>query len=147
MSMIRTLTVLAALAVGSAAVAEPAKKTDKPADKVSGDDKAKRDALPKATVERFLAFFDQLVAIAVANKDDCTKMANAVNAHVDANQAILKEIAEAKAQNKEPPQSARDHVMKKTNDELTPAMRVKCSQDKAVMAAFMRMRTNARTTK
>jgi hypothetical protein len=127
------------------------KKADKPADKpaakpdAKGDDKSgKREPLPSATAERFVAFFDKLVEIVVANKEDCAKMATAVNAHVDANQALLKEIADAKAANKEPPAAMKDHVMQKTKDDLQPAM-AKCGQDKAVMAAFSRIRPGART--
>lgn len=158
MSMIHTLTVMAALAAAPLAWADPPKaapaekKADKPADKpaakpdAKADDKAgKKEPLPAATAERFMAFFDKLVEIVVANKDDCAKMASAVNAHVDANQALLKEIADAKASNKEPPAAMKDHVMQKTKDELGPAMMAKCSQDKAVMAAFNRIRPGART--
>ena len=149
MSMIRTFTVMAALsaaAMATPALADPPKApaADKKADKA--DDKSgKREPLSQATAEKFMAFFDKLVDIVVANKDDCTKMATAVNAHVDANQPLLKEIADAKAANKEPPQAMKDHVMKKTQDELQPAMMAKCGQDKAVMAAFMRIRPGAKT--
>ena len=154
MSIIRTLTVMAALTAAPLAWADtpkaaPAeKKADKPADKpaAKADDKAgKKEPLSQATAERFMAFFDKLVEIVVANKDDCTKMAGAVNAHVDANQALLKEIADAKASNKEPPAAMKDHVMQKTKDELQPAMMAKCSQDKGVMAAFNRIRPGAKT--
>ena len=154
MSMIRTLTVMAALTAAPLAWADtpkaaPAeKKADKPADKpaAKADDKAgKKEPLSQATAERFMAFFDKLVEIVVSNKDDCTKMASAVNAHVDANQALLKEIADAKASNKEPPAAMKDHVMQKTKDELQPAMTAKCSQDKGVMAAFNRIRPGAKT--
>lgn len=154
MSIIRTLTVMAALAAAPLAWADtpkaaPAeKKADKPADKPAAkpDDKAgKKEPLSAATAERFMAFFDKLVDIVVTNKDDCTKMASAVNAHVDANQALLKEISDAKAANKEPPAAMKDHVMQKTKDELQPAMMAKCSQDKGVMAAFNRIRPGAKT--
>ncbi|HSS02213.1 MAG TPA: hypothetical protein VLM79_34380 [Kofleriaceae bacterium] len=154
MSIIRTLTVMAALTAAPLAWADtpkaaPAeKKADKPADKpaAKADDKAgKKEPLSQATADRFMAFFDKLVEIVVANKDDCTKMASAVNAHVDANQALLKEIADAKASNKEPPAAMKDHVMQKTKDELQPAMTAKCSQDKSVMAAFNRIRPGAKT--
>ena len=155
MSMIRTLTVIAALGAASMAFADtpkaPAadKKADKPADKPAAkpDDKgAKKEPLSQATADKFIAFFDKLVAIVVANKEDCTKMATAVNAHIDANQALLKEIADARTQNKEPPQAMKDHVMQKTAEELQPAM-AKCGQDKAVLTAFGRLRSGARTTK
>ena len=158
MSIIRTLTVMAALTAAPLAWADtpkaaPAeKKADKPGDKpaakgdAKGDEKpGKKEPLSQATAERFMAFFDKLVDIVVGNKEDCTKMATAVNAHVDANQALLKEIADAKAANKEPPAAMKDHVMQKTKDELQPAMMAKCSQDKGVMAAFNRIRPSAKT--
>ena len=154
MSIIRMLTVVAALTAAPLAWADtpkaaPAeKKADKPAAKpdAKADDKSgKKEPLSQATADRFMAFFDKLVEIVVANKDDCTKMAGAVNTHVDANQALLKEISDAKAANKEPPAAMKDHVMQKTRDELGPAMQAKCSQDKGVMAAFNRIRPGART--
>jgi hypothetical protein len=159
MSMIRLFTMIAALTAASLPAstaladtppkppAQAGKPADKPAAKPGDDKAAKKEPLAQATAERFIAFFDKLVELVVANKDDCTKMATAVNSHVDANQAVLKEIADAKAQNKEPPQAMKDHMMQKTRDELQPAMMAKCGQDKAVMAAFMRIRPGARTTK
>lgn len=135
-----------ALADQPKATAQADKKTDKPAAKPSDkpDDKsAKKETLAQSTAERFVAFFDKLVDLVVASKDDCTKMAAAVNAHVDANQPLLKEVSDAKAQNKEPPQAMKDHVTQKTRDELQPAM-AKCGQDKAVMNAFMRIRPGSR---
>ena len=168
MSMIRTFTMIAVLGAATLAFAEPPKapaqadkKADKPADKpaakpdakpdakadAKADDKAgKREQLSQATADKFVAFFDKLVAVVVANKEDCTKMANAVNAHVDANQPLLKEIADAKDQHKEPPQAMKDHVLQKTRDELQPAM-AKCGQDKAVMNAFTRLRTGPKPAK
>ena len=157
MSMIRTFTMIAVLGAATMAFAEPPKapaqadkKADKPADKPAAkaepkaDDKAgKREMLSQATADKFVVFFDKLVAVVVANKEDCTKMATAVNGHVDANQPLLKEIADAKDQHKEPPQAMKDHVLQKTRDELQPAMS-KCGQDKAVMAAFTRLRPGAK---
>jgi hypothetical protein len=160
MSMIRTFTMIAALGAATMAFAEPPKapaqadkKADKPADKpaakadAKADDKAgKREPLSQATADKFIVFFDKLVAMIVANKEDCTKMANSVNAHVDANQPLLKEIAEAKEQHKEPPQAMKDHVLQKTRDELQPAM-AKCGQDKAVMTALSRLRSGGKPAK
>ena len=156
MTMIRTFTMMAILGAATMALAEPPKapaqadkKADKPADKPAAkpDDKAgKREQLSQATADKFVVFFDKLVAVVVANKEDCAKLASAVNAHVDANQPLLKEIADAKEQHKEPPQAMKDHVLAKTRDELQPAM-AKCGQDKAVMNAFTRLRPGAKSTK
>lgn len=150
MSMVRTFTILAALTASSAAYAErpaakppekpAAKATDKPADKPADD---KKQPLSDAEAQRFYAFFDKLVGIVVANKEDCGKMAAGVNAHIDAHQALLKDAAAAKNQGKELPQSVRDKIAKKTANELAPAMQHKCMSDKPVMDAFMRMKPPA----
>jgi hypothetical protein len=156
MSMIRTLTLITALTAGTAAFADPAakapaekkadkpadKKADKPADKPAATDKAaaKKETLSEAEAQKFVAFFDKLVAIVVATKDDCTKMAAGVNGHVDANQPLIKEMSDAKNQNKDLPPSVKDKIAKKSKDELAPAMMAKCSNDKSVQDAFMRMR-------
>jgi hypothetical protein len=146
--MIRTLTMVAVLAAGTVAVADTPKqapapaKNDKPAADKKSDkpaDAAKKDAISDADAQRILAFFDKLVSIVTTNKDDCAKMAAAVNAHVDANQALLKEMSDAKNQSKELPQAVKDKIAAKAKDELTPAM-AKCGKDKAVQAAFQRLK-------
>jgi hypothetical protein len=144
MSMIRTLTMVAVLAAGTVAVADTPKqapapaKNDKPAaDKKPADGKT---AVSDADAQRFLAFFDKLVSIVTTNKDDCAKMTAGLNAHIDANQALLKEINDAKNQSRELPQAVKDKLAAKANDELKPAM-AKCGKDKAVQAAFQRLKT------
>ncbi len=145
MSMIRTFTMLAALTGSTAAYADkpappPAKPADKPVAKPADKPAAPKTALSEAEAQRFYAFFDKLVAAVVTNKDDCVKMAAAVNAHIDASQALLKDASDAKAAGKELPQSVKDKIAKKSTDELLPAMKVKCAPDKAVGDAFMRLK-------
>jgi hypothetical protein len=145
MSMIRTFTMLAALTASTAAYADkpappPAKPADKPVAKPADKPAAPKTALSEAEAQRFYAFFDKLVAAVVTNKDDCVKMAAAVNAHIDASQALLKDANDAKAAGKELPQSVKDKIAKKSTDELLPAMKAKCAGDKAVGEAFMRLK-------
>lgn len=163
MSMIRSLAIAAAsfaLAAGSAfadppaakAPAEkkadkPADKTAKPADKPTTDKPAdtkpadvKKAQLSDAEAQQFVAFFDKLVTVIVANKADCTKLAAAINAHMDANANVIKAMTDAEKQNKHLAPEVKAKITKRVTEELAPAMTEKCGEDKAVLAAFMRLR-------
>ena len=140
MSLIRTFTLLAALGAASPTFADPPKapaQADKKADKPA--DKGKKEPLSQATAERFIAFFDKLVAIVVANKEDCPKMAGAMNKHIEENRPLLKLVAEARSQNKHLPQHIKDKIAKKAAEELTPAMVAKCNKDRGVRSALLRI--------
>ncbi|HET7502855.1 MAG TPA: hypothetical protein VFK02_17655 [Kofleriaceae bacterium] len=163
MSMIRTVAMLVAIlavpVASSRAFAEPPKpppeKAEKAPDKAS-DKKADKPAAPapapadkpvaKETVsdadaQRFYAFIERLIAIVVANQDDCVKMAAGVNAHVDANTALLKDASELRHQNKQLPPAIKEKMARKFKDELEPAITRKCSKDKPVQDAFKRIDT------
>ena len=154
MTTIRAFTVITAVitALASASVAladtpkAPAdKKADKAPDKAAPaapaapDKPGKKESMSNADAEKFLAFFEKLIAIVVANQDDCAKMATAVNGHVDANQALIKEANDAKNKGKDLPPAVKEKLEKKAKEELQPAITKKCVNDKAVQAAFMRM--------
>ena len=109
-----------------------APKKDAPPAKDAG----KTDAAP-ADVKAFLAFFDKLTDIAVADKDDCKKMAADLNKHIDDNKALLDKAAEAQAKNQKLPDSAKEHMMKNVQ-RLMGAMQ-KCGADPGVQAALNRM--------
>jgi hypothetical protein len=137
--------------VSATALAEPPKAPaeKKPAEKAAKDDKAapakddkaaKKEMVSDEMAQRFLAFFEKLVGIVVANKEDCTKMATEVNAHVDASQGVIKDATDARLQGKDLPQPVRDKIAKRTADELGPAMMAKCSNDRGVMTAFARIK-------
>jgi hypothetical protein len=125
----------------------PARKVDKPA----GDKKAgapakpdtrsapSADTLPDDVAKRFVEFFDKLTRIVVENQSDCAKMAAGVNTHVDTHEALLKQITDAKAQNKSLPPADKEKIAKKSAEELAPAMMKKCSNDRPVMTALMRI--------
>jgi hypothetical protein len=164
MSLFRTFLAIVVLTASGAAMAEPPAKapekaTDKKAEKApeKAADKAPEKTADKAAdkkaadkpreevsddlAQRFVAFFDKLTTIVVAHKQDCAKMAAEVNAHVDANQPLLKQVAEAKEQHKTLPQATKDRIAKKSAEELAPAMMVKCSSDRIVTNAFLRIRS------
>jgi len=133
MTTIRVLTVIATLAISTVAFADTPKAPAAP------DKTAKKETISDADAEKFVVFFDKLVAIAVTNKEDCTKMAAGFNAHVDANQALIKEAHAAKSSGKELPASAKEKIEKKTREEFGPALSKKCGTDKTVQASLMRM--------
>jgi hypothetical protein len=118
-------------------------KTDKPAAKPDPSEKTekteKKELLSDADARRFSDFFDKLVAIVIANQEDCVKMAAGVNGHIDANQAVINVITDPKNKDKRLPPAVEERIQKKARDELTPAITKKCAQDKAVEAAFNRM--------
>lgn len=155
MSMLRMLTMIAALTAGSATFADtpakaPAKapaekkadpKADKPADKPASTDKAaKKETIADADAQRFYGFVEKLVAIAVDTRDDCAKMAAGFNAHIDANKALLKEAADMKQQGKEVAPAMKGKMEKKFREDLGPLVMHKCGKDKPVMDALMRLK-------
>lgn len=109
----------------------PAPKKDAPK-----KDAPKAEAAP-ADVQQFVAFFDKLVDIAVADKDDCKKMSGDLNKHIDDNKALLDKAAEAQSKGQKLPDSVKSHMMDKTKV-LMGAMQ-KCGADKDVQAALSRM--------
>jgi tRNA U34 5-carboxymethylaminomethyl modifying GTPase MnmE/TrmE len=127
-------TLAAAIALAAPALAAPPAKppAEKPADKPA------REPVSDADAQRYLSFFEKLVAIVVANQNDCARMAAAIDAHVEANQALVKEVAEAKNRQKELPPAVKAKIQQKVKDELQPALQ-KCVQDKAVKAALERL--------
>ncbi|HEU4731562.1 MAG TPA: hypothetical protein VFT22_26890 [Kofleriaceae bacterium] len=141
------IVVSAAGPVAAPALAEPParpaaeKKPDKPAAGSPGDDKPAKTTVSDADAQRFYAFIEKLIAIVVANQDDCVKMAAGVNAHVDANRALIKEAADLKAQNKALPPAIKDKLSHKFKEELEPAIKKKCSNDPAVREAFLKIKT------
>ena len=132
MKLIRTLSLSLALAASiSPAFADDAKKPAPATPPAAAKEPAKAD------VDKFLAFFDKLVDVIVANKDSCPAMAAGVNKHIDANADLMKMAAEAKAAGKELPKEAKDHMMASTK-KMMGAMQ-KCGNDPDVQKAFMRM--------
>ena len=99
---------------------------------------ARAETVSEADAQRFVTFFEKFIAIVVANQNDCPKMATGIHAHFDANAALLKQMADAKAQKKQLPPAVKAKMEQKIKNELSPALQ-KCAQDKAVQAALSRM--------
>lgn len=98
----------------------------------------KRVEVSKADGEKFMAFFNKMVAAIVQNKEDCPKMAAAVTKVIDAHQPILKKTNEQKTAGKKLPKALEDKMMARVKDEMMPAMQ-KCGADKDVQDALARM--------
>jgi hypothetical protein len=151
MTTIRAFTIIAALASASAALADPApaKKPDAPAKAPAAPaapapatDKpaaSKKEVVSDADAQKFLAFFDKLVSIVVANQDDCTKMAAGINGHMDANQPLIKAANDARSSNKDLPPTVKEKIEKRAKEDFVPALTKKCAQDQGVQNALMRM--------
>jgi len=156
MSTIRTLTMIAALTAGTvachksadksavadkSAAADPAASADKaPGAAAAGSADqpaaATKELIPEADAERFYTFIEQLVTIAVANEDDCVKLAAAITAHIDANKAVVADAGAMMKLHKELPPSVNEKMNKKFKDELGPAVTKKCGKDQSVMGAL-----------
>jgi 2-oxoglutarate dehydrogenase complex dehydrogenase (E1) component-like enzyme len=93
----------------------------------------------KADADRFMAFFNKLIDILVATQDDCAKMTTQLNAHLDANAALVKEMNSPENKNKDIPKEYKDKMNARVKKEMMPALQKKCIQDKGVQAAMERM--------
>ena len=97
---------------------------------------------PKATeveageAERILEFFNRFADTIIANKDDCKKMAAAINTFVDANAENIKKAKEIKDGKKRLPRAIEEKMMARLK-EMVPAMQ-KCQKDADVKKALER---------
>jgi hypothetical protein len=147
MTLIRAFTAIAVSTLlatgsiaGSVALADtPKPSADKKADKPADKPADKKEMVSDADAQKFLAFFEKLVNIVVANQDDCVKMAAGINGHLDGNQAMIQAMNEAKNKNKDLPAAIKEKLEKKVKDEFVPALTKKCGTDKTVEAALGRM--------
>ena len=145
---VRSLFIAAALA-GTAYADQPAppatKKpapTEKKAPTTTQPSEVKKAELSPAEAEKFLVFFNKFVDTVVAAKEDCAKLTKDINVLIDANTALLKQIQDAKAANKDLPQATKDKMMSRVK-EMMPAMQ-KCGQDPSFQAAMKRMEGKAK---
>jgi hypothetical protein len=99
----------------------------------------KKEVVPDAEARKYSDFFDKLVAVVVATRDDCVKMAAGIHGHINANQALVQDMNAPRNKNKELPPAVKERIQNQVRDELTPAIVRKCSTDKGVEAAFNRM--------
>lgn len=126
MKLLTTFTMIAILAATTVASAEA------PAPVPAQDAE-----ISKADADKFLAFFNAFVDAIVQNKDNCPKMATALNGVIDKNKALIQKANEAKAAGKKLPKALEEKMMARVK-EMMPAMQ-KCGADKDVQAALQRM--------
>jgi hypothetical protein len=146
MKLLRSFTLIAALAGASTVYAETAKAPAPAADKKApdkapaagaGDKKDAGQEISAAEADEFLKFFNKFVDAIVANKDNCEKMAGAINSVIDANMALVKKANEAKAAGKKLPKKLETEMMSSVKN-MMPGMQ-KCGSDKKVQDALKRM--------
>ena len=144
MSLIRSFAIAAILAAPVVAMADTPKAA--PAPTKPSPDVTKKDAAPpaktevsKAEAEKFVAFFNKLIDVIVANQDDCTKMASGISTFIDSNQALIAEGKAAKNSNKELPKEYKDKMDARISKDMLPALKKKCITDKGVQAAMQKM--------
>jgi hypothetical protein len=144
MKLVRTLSMIIALAGASTALADtPAKApAPAPAEKKAPDKAPAKEELGKADVEKVEKFFDEFYNAVVKNQDACPKMATAINTLLDKNEAWLKKMAES---GKDMPQASKDKMQKKMQDMMNGMM--KCKDDKGVQASMQRFMTIAASKK
>lgn len=143
MKLVRTLSMIIALAGASTVYAQAPAKTPAPApaktpapapaEKKAPDKAAAKDELSPAEIQKAEKFFDELYNAVIKNQDACPKMATALNAVLDKHQEWLKKMVES---GKDLPQASKDKMQKKQADLGNGIM--KCKDDKAVVAAMQR---------
>ena len=101
--------------------------------------KPKAEEISQADADKYLAFFTKLTDAIVQNKDNCGRMASQMNTVIDANQDIIKHVAEEQSAGKKLPKKLEEKMAARTR-EMIPAMN-KCGADTEVRAALKRIDT------
>ena len=122
--MRRLLPIAVALLLGATVAHAETKAPAKPAE------------VEPAEAERILDFFNRFADTIIANKDDCKKMAGAINSFVDSNADNIKKAKEIKDGKKRLPKAVEEKMMARLK-EMVPAM-TKCQKDADVKKALER---------
>jgi len=93
----------------------------------------------KAETEKVIAFFNKFIDIIVANQDDCPKMASAISALADANKQLIADGKKAKAAGLQLPPEYKARMEARVKNDMLPALKKKCGNDKAVGEAIGKM--------
>jgi len=140
MKLVRTFSMLIALASASTVYADSPAKAPPPAAKKAPDKAADKPAakaeLSPAEVAKVEKFFNEFVDAFVKNQDSCPKMVAAVNALLDKNLEWLKAMA---ASGKDMPKDSKEKMNKRMGEVMSAAM--KCKDDKGLAAAMQRFMT------
>lgn len=133
MKLVRTLSMIVALAGASTVHAQaPEKKAPAP-EKKAPEKAAPKEELSPADVKKAEAFFEEFFNAVVKNQDACPKMAPAINGVIDKHEAWLKKTM---ASGKDMPQASKDKIQKRQGEMMGGVL--KCKDDKDVQAAFQR---------
>ncbi|HEY1815768.1 MAG TPA: hypothetical protein VGG74_25640 [Kofleriaceae bacterium] len=89
-------------------------------------------------IETFLSWFDKLADNAVADQNDCAKMAADINKSVNDNQALIQAAQQAHKNGQQFTQAQLKRVMT-DGQKIAQAMVAKCAQDQGVQAAIKRL--------
>jgi hypothetical protein len=100
-------------------------------------DEAKREEVSQAEADKFFAFFNKFVDSVIANKENCAKMAAAINGVIDGHKDVIAKANEAKVAGKKLPKPVEEKMTGRVK-EMIPAMQ-KCGADKEVKAAVGRL--------
>jgi hypothetical protein len=88
-------------------------------------------------VQRWVAFFDKLVAAVVANKADCGKMASEVSTVIDRNQSAIIVARQARDARKKLPVAVQEHMLDGVK-QMAPGIQ-NCGNKDNVKAAFSKL--------
>jgi len=98
---------------------------------------SKNETISDAEAQRYMAFFDQVVATVSSAKTDCPKMSADLGKLFDANTKIIDDANKAKDQGKKLPADY-DKRVKAGAEKLVADLKT-CAADPAVQATFKRL--------
>jgi hypothetical protein len=93
--------------------------------------------VPPAQVTRWITFFDKLVAVVVADQQECDKMASDVTTLIDANRDVIAIAQRAHAAGQKLPEEAQQHMIDGI-EKMVPAMQL-CGHSPKVITAFKKL--------
>lgn len=108
-----------------------------PATSLAQPDKQAPAEVTPGEARAWIALFDKVVDAVVANREDCTKMAAALNGVVDANQQTIVMARDARAKGKRLPATMQQQMMDSMR-RMVEALD-KCGRDEKVASAFKRL--------
>jgi hypothetical protein len=99
--------------------------------------KKPREVVGSSGVEAFLAFYDQFVGIVDSDQNNCEKMANELDALLQANKDVLAQGREASARGKVLPTAAQQHIAE-ASKKIGPGAQ-KCGSNQRVIQALQQL--------